>query len=117
LVYFSNFYGRNTKSGGILLDKFVKLVHKLINSFEPLSLRDILSVFSDISLRLIKALDRRRQTGGESLRTYIQQQLMELQQLFEMVGIEFQWSSDIRVGRLFSHRRPYSDLFEDSKDE
>ncbi|MEE4130511.1 AAA family ATPase [Pseudomonas viridiflava] len=117
LVYFSNFYGRNTKSGGILLDKFVQLIHKLINSFEPLSLRDILSVFSDISLRLIKALDRRRQTGGESLRTYIQQQLMELQQLFEMVGIEFQWSSDIRVGRLFSHRRPYSDLFEDSKDE
>lgn len=117
LTYFSNFYGRNTKSGGVLLDTFVRLTHKLINSFEPLSLRDMLVVFSDISSRLIKVLDRRRQTGGENLRTYIQEQLMELQQLFETVGIEFQWSSDIRIGRLFPRRKASIDLIEDPKDE
>ena len=37
------------------------------------------------------------------------EQLIELQQLFEVVGIEFQWSSDIRMGRLFPHRRSPAD--------
>ncbi|EKN48563.1 MULTISPECIES: KGGVGR-motif variant AAA ATPase [Pseudomonas syringae group] len=104
-VYFANLYGRNTKSGGVLLDIFVRLSEVLVNSFEPANIRNLLKVFSDLSLRLVKALDRRRQTGGENLRAYMQEQLIELQQLFEVVGIEFQWSSDIRMGRLFTHRR------------
>ena len=116
-VYFANFYGRNTKSGGQLLDVFVRLAHKLVNSFEASEVKGLLVVISNLSLRLVKTLERRRQTGGESLRIYLQEQLVELQQIFEVVGIEFQWSSDIRAGRLFANRRSSIDRAADANDD
>lgn len=116
-VYFANFYGRNTKSGGTLLDVFVRLTHKLVNSFEPTQIRRLLVVLSNLALRLVKALDRRRQTGGENLRIYMQEQFTELQQIFEVVGIEFEWTSDIRTSRLFSNKRSAIEKAVDNKDD
>ena len=103
-MYFVNFHGRHPS----IASEFVHYVSQLIEVLLVFGVHERVTVvcvgFADMVSKVLKSLERRRQTVGEKQQSVMADRLRHFYSLMETAGVEIDFSANIKEGRLFSKR-------------
>ncbi|MBX8532855.1 AAA family ATPase [Pseudomonas cichorii] len=103
-MYFINYHGRHPS----VASGFIHCLSQLVEALLVLGMHErvifICSEFSDMVSKVLKSLERRRQTVGEKQQAVITERLIYFYSLMERAGVDVDISTNIKEGRLFSKR-------------
>jgi hypothetical protein len=106
-MYFINYHGRHPSIASGFIQSLSQLVEALLILGRHERVVFICTEFSDMVSKVLKSLERRRQTVGEKQQSLVTERLIHFYNLMDVAGVEVDISTNIKEGRLFS-KRPQS---------
>lgn len=104
-LYFVNFYGRHPSVATEFVNCLSSLVEQLLLGLDDRVL-DIFKDYAELVSKILKSVDRRRQTVGGKQQAQLIERLTRFSNLMDIAGVHLDFSTNIREGRLFSRKTP-----------
>lgn len=103
-MYFVNYHGRHPSIASEFVHYLSELIEVLLVFGSHERVVVVCTEFTDMVSKVVKSLERRRQTVGEKHQAVVNERLQHFSELVESAGVDVVFSSNIKEGRLFSKR-------------